>query len=58
MRFVRSVFNVEKKLSVAALSQQLPRRLMLQVTPCALSGRWKSSLVYWADSIGRRNTLN
>jgi hypothetical protein len=30
---VRSVFIVEKKLSIAALSQQSPRRLMLQAIP-------------------------
>jgi hypothetical protein len=33
-RLLRSIFKVEKKLSMAALSQQLPLRLMLQVTPC------------------------
>jgi hypothetical protein len=48
----RSVFKVEKKLSIAALSQQLPRLLMLQTMPCAASSRWKSSLVYcdpWSE---------
>jgi hypothetical protein len=54
----RSVFNVEKKLSIAALSQQFPRRLMLHVMLCDSSKRWKFSLVYWADSTGRRNTFN
>jgi hypothetical protein len=29
----RSVFIVEKKLSIAALSQQFPQRLMLQTMP-------------------------
>ena len=32
LRTVRSVFSDEKKLSIAALSQQLPARLMEQVT--------------------------
>jgi hypothetical protein len=30
---VRSVFNDEKKLSIAALSQTLPERLVEQTTP-------------------------
>jgi hypothetical protein len=29
----RSIFSEEKKLSIAALSQTLPDRLMLQMTP-------------------------
>lgn len=33
LRAVRSVFSEEKKLSIAALSQPLPDRLMLQRTP-------------------------
>lgn len=33
LRGVRSVFNEEKKHSITALSQTLPARLMLQVTP-------------------------
>lgn len=44
-RLSRSVFMDEKKLSLAALSPHSPRRLMLQVVPCALSNCWKSSLV-------------
>jgi hypothetical protein len=31
---------VAKKLSATALSQQLPRRLMLQTIPCCSSPRW------------------
>ena len=58
MRLNRLVFMDEKKLSIAALSQHSPRQLMLQVMPCALSNCWKSSLVYWVDSTGRRNTFN
>ena len=47
VRAVSSVFSDEKKLSIAALSQQLPERLMLQATPCSVSNRWNGSLVYW-----------
>jgi hypothetical protein len=57
LRAVRSVFSEEKKLSIAALSQTLPERLMLQVTPWSAMRRWNCSLVYWADSSGRRNGL-
>jgi hypothetical protein len=52
---VRSVFNDEKKLSIAALSQTLPERLIEQITPLSAMSRWNCSLVYWADSSGRRN---
>jgi hypothetical protein len=47
LRATRSVFIEEKKLSVAALSQQLPARLIEQVTPCSVMSRWNGSLVYW-----------
>jgi hypothetical protein len=33
LRAVRSVFSVEKELSIAALSKTLPDRLIEQVTP-------------------------
>jgi len=33
LRVVRSIFNDEKKLSIAALSQTLPDRLIEQTTP-------------------------
>ena len=33
LRAVRSVFSEEKKLSIAALSQTLPERLIEQTTP-------------------------
>jgi hypothetical protein len=33
LRAVRSVFNDEKKFSIAALSQTLPDRLIEQTTP-------------------------
>ena len=47
LRAVRSVFNDEKKLSIAALSQTLPDRLIEQTTPCSAISRWNCSLVYW-----------
>ena len=47
VRAVRSVFSEEKKLSIAALSQQVPERLMLQERPWSASTRWNGSLVYW-----------
>jgi hypothetical protein len=37
----------EKKLSIAALFQTLPERLMEQVTPWSAISRWNGSLVYW-----------
>jgi hypothetical protein len=51
----RSFFRLLKKLSVGALSQQLPLRLIEQRMPYEFSLRWKSWLAYWADSTGRRN---
>ena len=42
---VRSVFNDEKKLSIVALSQTLPDRLIQ--TPLSAISRWNCSLVYW-----------
>jgi hypothetical protein len=47
LRAVRSVFSDEKKLSIAALSQTLPDRLIEQTTPWSASNRWNCSLVYW-----------
>jgi hypothetical protein len=41
---VRSVFSDEKKLSIAALSQTLPDRLIEQVTPLSAISRWN-----WCD---------
>src|ERR1022692_2884892 len=38
---VRSVFREEKTRSIAALSQTLPARLMLQMTPWSARSRWK-----------------
>jgi hypothetical protein len=47
-----SVFSDEKKLSIAALSQTLPDRLMLQTMPLSAISRWSCSLEYWAALIG------
>ena len=47
MRAVLSVFSEEKKLSIAALSQTLPERLIEQMTPLSAISRWNCSLVYW-----------
>jgi hypothetical protein len=47
--------RVDKKLSVAALSQTLPDRLKLQITPCSAIGRWKASL---AATIGMMQQLS
>jgi hypothetical protein len=41
----RAVFSEEKKLWIAALSQQLPERLMLQARSWSASNRWSGSLV-------------
>ena len=38
--YTSSIFSVEKKLSTTALSQQLPRRLMLPTRPCASKSAW------------------
>jgi hypothetical protein len=48
---VRSVFRDEKKLSIAALSQTLPDRLIEQVTPLSAISRWNWSDVYWLPSV-------
>jgi hypothetical protein len=42
-----TVLSDEKKLSIAALSQTLPDRLMEQTTPWSAMSRWNCSLVYW-----------
>ncbi len=46
-RLSRSVFSVEKKLSMAALSQQSPCLLMLHTIPASANSVWNCSLVYW-----------
>jgi hypothetical protein len=54
LRTVRSVFSVEKKLSIAALSQQLPDQLTEQVSPGSAS-RWNCSLVYAAVRVTQQS---
>ena len=43
---VLSVFIEEKKLSIAALSQTFPERLIEQVMPWSPMRHWNCSLVY------------
>jgi hypothetical protein len=40
--------------TLASSAQTLPDRLIEQVTPLSAMSRWNCSLVYWADSTGRR----
>jgi hypothetical protein len=47
LRAVRSVLSEEKKLSIAALSQTLPARLIEQTMPWSAIKRWNCSLRYW-----------
>ena len=56
VRAVRSVFSEEKKLSIAALSQQLPERLMLQARPWSARSCWNGSLVNWLPRSESCNT--
>src|SRR5271154_6020681 len=44
---MRSVLSDEKKLSIAALSQTFPDRLMEQTTPLSAISLWNGSLAYW-----------
>jgi hypothetical protein len=53
-----SFFNDEKKLSIAALSQTFSERLIEQMMLWLPMRRWNCSLVYWADSTGRRNNFD
>jgi hypothetical protein len=46
-RPIRSVFSKDKTLSIAALSQTLPDRLIEQITPLSAINRCNFSLVYW-----------
>jgi hypothetical protein len=46
-----SVLSDEKKLSIAALSQTLPERLIEQTTRWSAINLWNCSLVYWAAAI-------
>src|SRR5918995_6988472 len=53
--WTRSVLSEAKKLSMGALSRQLPRRLMDDWMPCRSSTARYGPEAYWADSSGRRN---
>src|SRR4029079_2491543 len=52
-----SVLSEAKKLSMGALSRQLPRRLIDCWMPCRSSTARYGPEAYWVDSNGRRNTL-
>src|SRR4051795_11813507 len=55
--WTRSVLSEAKKLSMGALSRQLPRRLIDGWMPCRSSTARYGPAAYWVDSSGRRNTL-
>jgi hypothetical protein len=57
LRAILSVLSEEKKLSIAALSQTFPERLIEQSTPLSVIGLWNCRLVCRADLSGRRNTF-
>src|ERR1041385_5385828 len=54
--WTQAVLSRPPRLSVGALSQQLPLRDIELLTPQALSVSWKSRLQYWVNSNHRRNT--
>src|SRR3954467_11568427 len=54
--WMRSVLSEAKKLSMGALSRQLPRRLIDYWIPCRSSTARYGPAAYWVDSSGRRNT--
>src|SRR3954453_17635551 len=54
--WTRSVLSEAKKLSMGALSKQLPRRLIDCWMPCRSSTARYGPEAYWADSRGRRNS--
>src|SRR3954467_2281351 len=54
--WTRSVLSEAKKLSMGALSRQLPRRLIDGWMPCRSSTARYGPEAYWVDSSGRRNT--
>src|SRR3954454_12267618 len=54
--WTRSVLSEAKKLSMGALSRQLPRRLIDGWMPCRSSTARYGPAAYWVDSSGRRNT--
>src|SRR5215203_504750 len=53
--WTRSVLSEAKKLSMGALSRQLPRRLIDCWIPCRSSTARYGPAPSWADSSGRRN---
>src|SRR3954466_229199 len=54
--WMRSVLSEAKKLSMGALSKQLPRRLIDGWMPCRSSTARYGPAAYWVDSSGCRNT--
>jgi transposase len=52
----RFTFSDPNNVSLQALSQQSPRRLIDAVMPYSVSTSLKSLLAYWVDSNSRRNT--
>src|SRR3982751_2078571 len=54
--WTRSVLSEAKKLSMGALSKQLPRRLIDCWMPCRSSTARYGPEAYWVDSRGCRNT--
>src|SRR6185312_7729154 len=54
--WICSVLSDAKKLSMGALSRQLPRRLIDGWMPCRSSTARYGPAAYWADSSGRRNS--
>src|SRR5215203_4265026 len=56
--WTRSVLSEAKKLSMGALSRQLPRRLIDCWMPCRSSTARYGPEAYWVDSSGRRNTAS
>src|SRR3954466_11034040 len=56
--WTRSVLSEAKKLSMGALSRQLPRRLIDGWIPCRSSTARYGPAAYWVDSSGRRNTVS
>ncbi len=54
----RSTFNDPNSVSLQALSQQLPHRLIEAVMQYSVSTSLKSWLAHWVDSTRRRNTVS
>ena len=52
----RSTFSDPNIVSLQALSQQLPLRLIELVMPYSVNTSLKSLLAYWVNSTRRRNT--